>query len=60
MPTYHLAHLVDDHLMKISHVIRERSASVATPSRPALQGFGWESPLFAHLPFFSSPTVRAN
>jgi glutamyl-tRNA synthetase len=50
-PTYHLANVVDDHLMKISHVIRGEEWVSSTPKHILLyQYFGWEPPQFAHLP----------
>jgi glutamyl-tRNA synthetase len=50
-PTYHLANVVDDHLMKISHVIRAEEWISSTPLHALLyQAFGWEPPEFIHLP----------
>jgi glutamyl-tRNA synthetase len=50
-PTYHLANVVDDHLMKISHVIRAEEWISSTPKHTALyDAFGWEKPKFVHLP----------
>ena len=50
-PTYHLAVIVDDHLMKISHVIRAEEWLPSTPKHILLyQAFGWEVPEYAHLP----------
>lgn len=50
-PTYHLAHLVDDRLMAISHVLRGDEWIASTPRHVLLyQAFGWEPPVFAHLP----------
>ncbi|MDR0926680.1 MAG: glutamate--tRNA ligase [Ignavibacteria bacterium] len=50
-PTYHLANVVDDHLMAITHVIRGEEWLPSTPKHVLLyQAFGWECPLFAHLP----------
>ena len=50
-PTYHLANVVDDHLMAISHVIRGEEWLPSTPKHVLLyRAFGWECPLFAHLP----------
>lgn len=50
-PTYHLANVVDDHLMKISHVIRGEEWLPSTPKHVLLyNSFNWESPKFAHLP----------
>ena len=56
MPTYHLANVVDDHLMKISHVIRGEEWLPSAPLHVLLyQFFGWECPLFAHLPLILKP-----
>ncbi len=50
-PTYHLANIVDDHLMKISHVIRGDEWISSTPKHIFLyEAFGWEPPLFMHMP----------
>lgn len=50
-PTYHLAVVVDDHYMKISHVIRGEEWLSSTPKHVLLYNyFNWEAPLFAHLP----------
>jgi glutamyl-tRNA synthetase len=50
-PTYHLANVVDDHLMKITHVIRGEEWLSSTPKHVILyKAFGWETPIFAHLP----------
>ena len=51
MPTYHLANVVDDHLMEISHVIRAEEWISSTPKHVLLyQGFGWEQPAWHHMP----------
>ena len=58
MPTYHLANIVDDHLMKISHVIRGEEWLPSAPLHVLLyQDFGWEDsmPRFAHLPLLLKP-----
>ncbi|HUX96848.1 MAG TPA: glutamate--tRNA ligase [Bacteroidales bacterium] len=56
MPTYHLAHLVDDHLMKISHVIRGEEWLPSLPLHIMLyRSFRWTPPLFAHLPLLLKP-----
>ncbi len=58
MPTYHLANIVDDHLMEISHVIRGEEWLPSAPLHILLyQYFGWEStrPQFAHLPLLLKP-----
>ncbi|POR33011.1 Putative glutamate--tRNA ligase, mitochondrial [Tolypocladium paradoxum] len=49
-PTYHVANVIDDHLMRITHVIRGEEWLISTPKHLALyQAFGWEPPTFAHL-----------
>lgn len=51
LPTYHLANVVDDHLMKISHVIRGDEWISSTPKHLYLyEAFGWEPPKFLHMP----------
>jgi glutamyl-tRNA synthetase len=51
LPVYHLAVVVDDHLMEISHVIRGEEWISSTPKHVLLyKFFGWEPPLFAHMP----------
>lgn len=55
-PTYHLANVVDDHLMQISHVIRGEEWLSSTPKHVLLyDAFGWERPIFAHLPLLLNP-----
>lgn len=55
-PTYHLAVVVDDHLMEITHVIRGEEWLSSTPKHVLLyQFFGWELPTFAHLPLLLNP-----
>ena len=55
-PTYHLASVVDDYHMKISHVIRGEEWINSTPKHILLyEGFGWEPPRFAHLPLLRNP-----
>lgn len=50
-PTYHFAVVVDDHLMKISHVLRGEEWISSTPKHLLLyQAFGWQPPVFAHMP----------
>jgi glutamyl-tRNA synthetase len=50
-PTYHLAVVVDDYLMKISHIIRAEEWISSTPKHVLLyKAFGWEMPIFAHMP----------
>ncbi len=56
MPTYHLANIVDDHLMKVSHVIRGEEWLPSMPLHVMLyDAFGWEAPQFAHLPLLLKP-----
>ncbi|MBP1464543.1 glutamate--tRNA ligase [Candidatus Chloroploca sp. M-50] len=51
MPVYHFAHLVDDHLMQITHVMRAEEWVPSTPYHVLLyHAFGWNLPVFAHLP----------
>jgi len=59
MPTYHLANIVDDHLMEITHVIRgeEWLPSLALHYQ-LYEAFGWEKPEFAHLPLILKPTGK--
>lgn len=50
-PTYHLAVVVDDYLMEISHIIRAEEWISSTPKHILLyEAFGWEMPIFAHVP----------
>lgn len=50
-PTYHLANVVDDHLMEITHVIRGDEWMSSTPKHVMLyEAFGWEQPVFMHMP----------
>ncbi|HNP32048.1 MAG TPA: glutamate--tRNA ligase [Flavobacterium sp.] len=56
MPTYHLANIVDDHLMETSHVIRGEEWLPSMPLHSLLyKAFGWEAPEFAHLPLILKP-----
>ena len=56
MPTYHLANIVDDHLMETSHVIRGEEWLPSMPLHVMLyRAFGWEAPEFAHLPLIMKP-----
>lgn len=57
MPTYHLANIVDDHLMKITHVIRGEEWLPSLALHVLLyRAFGWKAPQFAHLPLILKPT----
>ncbi|MGM0666960.1 MAG: glutamate--tRNA ligase [Bacteroidota bacterium] len=59
MPTYHLANVVDDHLMDISHVIRGEEWLPSLPLHIMLyRAFGWDQPYFAHLPLLLKPTGK--
>jgi glutamyl-tRNA synthetase len=56
MPTYHLANIVDDHLMEITHVIRGEEWLPSLPLHFMLyRAFGWKAPEFAHLPLLLKP-----
>lgn len=56
LPTYHLANIVDDHLMRITHVIRGEEWLPSAPLHVLLyRAFGWEAPQFAHLPLLLKP-----
>tara|TARA_R110001583_G_scaffold11230_6_gene51179 strand:- start:1270 stop:2781 length:1512 start_codon:yes stop_codon:yes gene_type:complete len=59
MPTYHLANIIDDHLMEITHVIRgeEWLPSLALHQQ-LYNAFGWEAPKFAHLPLIMKPVGK--
>lgn len=55
-PTYHLAVVVDDHLMEISHIIRAEEWLSSTPKHVLLfKALGWEPPEFVHLPLLRNP-----
>ncbi|WP_108869033.1 glutamate--tRNA ligase [Aquimarina aquimarini] len=59
MPTYHLANIVDDHLMKITHVIRGEEWLPSMALHVLLyQAFDWEAPSFAHLPLILKPVGK--
>ena len=59
MPTYHLANIVDDHLMEISHVIRGEEWLPSLPLHVLLyRAFDWEAPKFAHLPLILKPVGK--
>jgi glutamyl-tRNA synthetase len=59
MPTYHLANVVDDYLMKITHVIRGEEWLPSLALHKLLyKAFGWEAPVFAHLPLILKPTGK--
>lgn len=55
-PTYHLAVVIDDHLMEVSHIIRAEEWISSTPKHILLyEAFGWELPIFAHVPILRNP-----
>ncbi|GLB48169.1 glutamate--tRNA ligase [Neptunitalea lumnitzerae] len=59
LPTYHLANIVDDHLMETSHVIRGEEWLPSLPLHIALyEAFGWDAPEFAHLPLIMKPVGK--
>ena len=59
MPTYHLANVVDDHLMEISHVIRGEEWLPSMPLHVLLyRAFDWKAPKFAHLPLILKPVGK--
>ncbi|HDZ40707.1 MAG TPA: glutamate--tRNA ligase [Bacteroidetes bacterium] len=59
MPTYHLANVVDDHLMEITHIIRGEEWLPSLPLHVMLyRAFGWDLPSFAHLPLLLKPTGK--
>ena len=59
MPTYHLANIVDDHLMEISHVIRGEEWLPSLALHKLLyDAFGWSAPQFAHLPLIMKPVGK--
>ncbi|QNK76837.1 glutamate--tRNA ligase [Winogradskyella sp. PAMC22761] len=59
MPTYHLANIVDDHLMEITHVIRGEEWLPSLALHKLLyDAFGWDAPEFAHLPLILKPTGK--
>ena len=56
LPTYHLANVVDDHLMQISHVIRGEEWINSAPKHKLLyEYFGWEMPVLCHMPLLRNP-----
>lgn len=59
LPTYHLANIVDDYLMEITHVIRGEEWVSSTPLHILLyRALGWEHPIFAHLPLILGPDKK--
>ena len=56
MPTYHLANVVDDHLMEITHVLRGEEWITSAPKHLLLyQYFGWQAPVLCHMPLLRNP-----
>ena len=59
LPTYHMANIVDDHLMEITHVIRGEEWLPSMPLHHLLyEAFGWTAPKFAHLPLILKPSGK--
>jgi glutamyl-tRNA synthetase len=59
LPTYHLAVVVDDHLMEITHVLRGEEWIPSAPLHKLLfDAFGWEAPAFVHLPVILDPSGK--
>jgi glutamyl-tRNA synthetase len=59
LPTYHLAVVVDDHLMGITHVLRGEEWIPSAPLHQLLfDAFGWEAPIFVHLPVILDPSGK--
>jgi glutamyl-tRNA synthetase len=55
-PTYHLANVVDDHLMQITHILRAQEWLASTPLHVLLyEGLGWTPPAYCHLPMVNGP-----
>ncbi len=58
-PTYHLAHVVDDRLMEITHILRGDEWLSSTPRHILIyQAFGWQPPVMAHLPLLLDPSGK--
>ncbi|RME44983.1 MAG: glutamate--tRNA ligase [Chloroflexi bacterium] len=56
-PTYHFANVVDDHLMRVTHIMRgDEWISSVPPHLVMYKAFGWEPPVFAHLPMILDPS----
>ncbi len=59
LPTYHLAHIVDDHFMKITHITRADEWINTAPLHVNIwKAFGWEMPIFAHMPVILNPNGK--
>jgi glutamyl-tRNA synthetase len=58
-PTYHLAVVIDDHLMEVTHILRGEEWIPSTPKHILLySAFGWEPPTYVHLPLLLSPSKK--
>ena len=58
-PTYHFANVVDDHAMEVTHVLRAEEWVTSTPIHALLyRAFGWNEPVFAHLPLLRNPDAN--
>ncbi len=59
-PTYHMAVVVDDHLMRITHILRGEDWISSVPKHVLLyRYFGWEMPVFCHLPLLRNPDAAS-
>ena len=59
LPTYHLANVVDDHFMRITHILRADEWISTAPLHVNLyEAFGWEQPVYAHLPLVLNPSGK--
>jgi glutamyl-tRNA synthetase len=59
LPTYHLAHVVDDHVMATTHVMRgDEWINTAPIHVNIFQAFGWQMPIFAHMPVILNPSGK--
>ncbi|MBK8932369.1 MAG: glutamate--tRNA ligase [Chloroflexi bacterium] len=59
LPTYHLAHVIDDHFMQISHITRgDEWLSTAPLHFQLWEAFGWERPYYAHMPVILNPSGK--
>lgn len=58
LPTYHLAHVVDDHFMQISHIPGVEWLNTAPIHVNLFKAFGWEMPVFVHLPVILNPSGK--
>ena len=59
LPTYHLAVVIDDHLMKITHIMRSEEWISSSPQHKLIyEAFGWEMPVLVHLPVILDPSGK--